>query len=130
MIPFTPKFTPNPAPAVPCKSSHLHCSNSSPLTVHSYIENQNTGKSDTYEISTSADPLCFGAAEWLEEDPERGPFPDFTNFDFTECSATTSEGDTVDLSGSEERYLIKGDNTVCHTKVKSSSSVHIIYDGQ
>jgi hypothetical protein len=91
-----------------------------PSSSCSVIENNSSGQSLTLNVdSTDVGSICTTDAEWIVEDPEELPFPDFSNFDFSGCSATNTGGSTADLSGATT-VVIDGK---CNVGVNSGSDM-------
>ncbi|KZV70886.1 concanavalin A-like lectin/glucanase [Peniophora sp. CONT] len=68
------------------------------------VENTTKGQTETYIYSDQTDhPLCEYNAEWIvgayDENGDLIPFFVFDTIAFTEASATTADGTTVDTSG-------------------------------
>ncbi|KAK2596619.1 hypothetical protein QQS21_006295 [Conoideocrella luteorostrata] len=89
-----------------------------------YFENISTGGYQYYHVNSTT-PLCYTTVEWIAEDPgDHAPFPDFSNFDFTQSSAKMSNGQAVDASASEQWFLDQP-NAKCHARLASGSTVSI-----
>lgn len=94
------------------------------------ITNESTGKTVTHSFSGEGDHLCETNAEWIVEDFEEGgslvPLANFGTVTFTDCSVTTSSGNTLDASGAQILDIKQG-NTVYTDCSASSSSVTCSY---
>ncbi|TQV95126.1 aspergillopepsin-2 precursor [Cordyceps javanica] len=68
-----------------------------------FFENLTTGVSDTQYVHSDM-PLCFEHVEWVAEAPTQR-LPNFATFDFTQVSAVTGDGTSINAAGSELWYL-------------------------
>lgn len=97
------------------------------------LENGSTSTTITVSAPDAAATLCGENAEWILEDFSSGggevEFADFAEVDFTGCTASTSSGDTSDISGATIMD-IKQSGTVLASAVEvSSSELKITYGG-
>lgn len=102
--------------------------------MRSFWINNTTGQNTTATLRTNRGrTICSETAEWIHERPSKDgaptAFPDWSEFSFTGCSASASDGTSLNLRGStsEDLYLTSGGSRDCHGDATSDSTLNIVH---
>jgi hypothetical protein len=97
------------------------------------VNNLSKGTSTSTTVSAPSESyvLCGMNAEWIIEDPasDNGlvPFASFTDFSFSNCAATTTTGETVDLTNTQLLQLIQNNVLLATPTQLSSTEIQVSY---
>ncbi|KAJ5815170.1 hypothetical protein N7474_006947 [Penicillium riverlandense] len=100
-------FTTDDLPLTSGDALYINITATSTTTGTIYLENKNNRKSQTFSFDEPSYPLTGKYAEWIVEEFSENPVPFFGSINFASPLATTSNGDSFDISSAS---LIQADS--------------------
>jgi hypothetical protein len=99
-----------------------------PLKLLSTIENMTQGSTITIDVS-GGDALCLDNVEWVVENPVSNtlPCPNFTEVWFAECSATTTTGATMGITGTTAIHMASSDGTTISSEYVDNADFYVAF---